>query len=155
MRDTEFDFMIPRLEAELAQWNSIQTGKRNEYRKKIRESTGGRKIEGGDDAADPNEQLSREILGAASADSRSAKRVKGADGEILEGEGEDDRDVEMDEQAEDEVEDDAEEEEEEDDEEEDEAEDENGDDPLEEVEEEGLEDSPTGAGREASEDESD
>ncbi|MCJ1284781.1 hypothetical protein MMC26_004117 [Xylographa opegraphella] len=41
LRDTEFEFMIPRLEAELNRYNEVQTAKRNEYRKKVREGTMG------------------------------------------------------------------------------------------------------------------
>jgi DNA polymerase epsilon subunit 3 len=41
LRDSEFDFMLPRLEAELDRYNSVQTSKRNEYRKKVKEGTMG------------------------------------------------------------------------------------------------------------------
>ncbi|MCJ1475917.1 hypothetical protein MMC13_004581 [Lambiella insularis] len=41
LRDTEFELLIPRLEAELAKYNDVQTAKRNEYRKKVREGTMG------------------------------------------------------------------------------------------------------------------
>ena len=41
LRDTEFEFMILRLEAELQKYNDVQTAKRNEYRKKVREGTMG------------------------------------------------------------------------------------------------------------------
>ncbi|MCJ1243787.1 hypothetical protein MMC30_000984 [Trapelia coarctata] len=41
LRDSEFDFMLPRLEAELDKYNSVQTSKRNEYRKKVKEGTMG------------------------------------------------------------------------------------------------------------------
>ena len=41
LRDAGFEFMLPRLEAELAKYNEIQTAKRNEYRKKVREGTMG------------------------------------------------------------------------------------------------------------------
>ncbi|MCJ1292233.1 hypothetical protein MMC34_003783 [Xylographa carneopallida] len=54
LRDTEFEFMIPRLEAELNRYNEVQTAKRNEYRKKVREGTmgvGRRKSALGDAAA--------------------------------------------------------------------------------------------------------
>nr|GFD57668.1 hypothetical protein [Tanacetum cinerariifolium] len=37
MRELEFDFMLPRLEAEVNKFTSIQADKRNTYRKKIRE----------------------------------------------------------------------------------------------------------------------
>ena len=41
LRDSEFDFMLPRLEAELDKFNTVQTSKRNEYRKKVKEGTMG------------------------------------------------------------------------------------------------------------------
>ena len=34
LRDNEFDFMIPHLEAELARWKEKEANKRNEYKKK-------------------------------------------------------------------------------------------------------------------------
>lgn len=37
MKELEFDFMLPRLEAEVNKFTSIQADKRNTYRKKIRE----------------------------------------------------------------------------------------------------------------------
>lgn len=37
MRELEFEFMLPRLEAEVNKFTSIQADKRNTYRKKIRE----------------------------------------------------------------------------------------------------------------------
>lgn len=37
MRELEFEFMLPRLEAEVTKFTSIQADKRNTYRKKIRE----------------------------------------------------------------------------------------------------------------------
>ncbi|KAH6615159.1 histone-fold-containing protein [Boeremia exigua] len=37
MKDLEFEFMLPRLEAEVNKFTSIQADKRNTYRKKIRE----------------------------------------------------------------------------------------------------------------------
>lgn len=37
MKELEFEFMLPRLEAEVAKFTSIQADKRNTYRKKIRD----------------------------------------------------------------------------------------------------------------------
>ena len=37
MTELEFDFMLPRLEAEVTKFTSIQADKRNTYRKKVRE----------------------------------------------------------------------------------------------------------------------
>lgn len=37
MKDLEFEFMLPRLEAEVHKFTSIQADKRNTYRKKIRD----------------------------------------------------------------------------------------------------------------------
>ncbi|MCJ1313980.1 hypothetical protein MMC25_007660 [Agyrium rufum] len=39
IRDTEFEAFLPRLQAELGRYNEVQTGKRNEYRKKVKEGT--------------------------------------------------------------------------------------------------------------------
>ncbi|MCJ1401126.1 hypothetical protein MMC11_004338 [Xylographa trunciseda] len=76
LRDTEFDFMIPRLEAELNKYNEVQTAKRNEYRKKVREGTmgvGRRKSGVGDAAAAVSEEVA---LDGGKDGERAAKRSK-------------------------------------------------------------------------------
>ncbi|MCJ1394042.1 hypothetical protein MMC18_006920 [Xylographa bjoerkii] len=76
LRDTEFDFMIPRLEAELNKYNEVQTAKRNEYRKKVREGTmgvGRRKSGAGDPAAGVSEDVA---ANGEKEGERAAKRSK-------------------------------------------------------------------------------
>lgn len=69
LRDTEFEFLIPRLEAELTKYNDVQTAKRNEYRKKVREGTMGvGRRKSGTEGVAPASQLSEE--------DRTAKRAK-------------------------------------------------------------------------------
>ncbi|MCJ1406889.1 hypothetical protein MMC19_000959 [Ptychographa xylographoides] len=41
LRDTEFEIFADRLDRELGRYNEVQTGKRNEYRKKVREGVMG------------------------------------------------------------------------------------------------------------------
>lgn len=41
LRDLEFEHFVPRVEAELKKYNEMQTGKRNEYRRKIKEEKQG------------------------------------------------------------------------------------------------------------------
>ncbi|MCJ1418534.1 hypothetical protein MMC32_004882 [Xylographa parallela] len=77
LRDTEFEFMIPRLEAELNRYNEVQTAKRNEYRKKVREGTmgvGRRKSGAGDTAA--TGVLEEVALQDGKDGERAAKRSK-------------------------------------------------------------------------------
>jgi len=77
LRDSEFDFMLPRLEAELDKYNSVQTSKRNEYRKKVKEGTMGnpsrRKSTG--DAATTDAQMS-----GVEDEEPTAKRAKMEEG---------------------------------------------------------------------------
>jgi DNA polymerase epsilon subunit 3 len=102
MKELEFDFMLPRLEAEVTQFTSIQADKRNTYRKKVRDEKKAAK-----DPQVPNGS------GAATEDSPPAKRARrlsgdngehhsGSDEEI---EGDETVDVEDDEVEDDEVED--------------------------------------------------
>ena len=77
--------MIPRLEAELAKYNEIQTAKRNEYRKKVKDNTSGvgREIEGGSVEGSVNEgggvyadNTAEEIVTGSDSDRRGKKRVR-------------------------------------------------------------------------------
>ena len=86
LRDIEFDFMIPHLEAELAKYKEKEASKRNEYKKKSRESktaeeragemTAERQLAEESTAADKSEQMAiREINRE-----KSAKRARGSGG---------------------------------------------------------------------------
>ncbi|KAL2055960.1 hypothetical protein ABVK25_003602 [Lepraria finkii] len=46
LHDLEFESFVPRVDAELRKFNEVQTGKRNEYRRKVKEEKTGRKIDG-------------------------------------------------------------------------------------------------------------
>lgn len=65
MKELEFDFMLPRLEAEVTKFTSIQADKRNTYRKKVRDEKKAAK-----DPQAPNG------TGAAVEDSPPAKRAR-------------------------------------------------------------------------------
>jgi len=78
LRDSEFDFMLPRLEAELDKYNSVQTTKRNEYRKKVKEGTMGnntRSKSTGDAAA-----VADVPMGGVGDEEPAAKRAKMEEG---------------------------------------------------------------------------
>ncbi|MCJ1382169.1 hypothetical protein MMC17_005281 [Xylographa soralifera] len=77
LRDTEFEFMIPRLEAELNRYNEVQTAKRNEYRKKVREGTMGvgRRKSGAGDAVATGVSEEGPLQGGQDGE-RAAKRSK-------------------------------------------------------------------------------
>ncbi|KAJ4367365.1 hypothetical protein N0V83_006946 [Neocucurbitaria cava] len=105
MTELEFDFMLPRLEAEVTKFTSIQADKRNTYRKKVREekkaatSTPSKHTDGDND-----------VGGAGDDDTeRAAKRARrssgGASGEVSEvEEGDETVDVEDEEVEDDEIE---------------------------------------------------
>ncbi|KAH3980012.1 hypothetical protein HBH98_174690 [Parastagonospora nodorum] len=77
MQELEFSFMLPRLEAEVTKFTSIQADKRNTYRKKVREEK----------KATKGEEPSSMISGVAGGDDEpAAKRAK------LDGEAEDEED---------------------------------------------------------------
>lgn len=67
LRDLEFEHFIPRVEAELKKYNEMQTGKRNAYRRKVREE----KKDGG-----RGEEV--EVDGSSNGDDgeRATKRVR-------------------------------------------------------------------------------
>lgn len=72
MEQIEFDFFLPRLEAEVAKFTSIQADKRNTYRKKIRdEKKAGGTLVG---ATEPTPQIGAAQTGAA--DSPPTKRAR-------------------------------------------------------------------------------
>lgn len=127
LRETEHEAMVDRLERELARWVEANTTKRNEYRKKVKETKDGGKDGGADDAeAKDGESESRKGPKTASGADRAAKRVKGPDGELLADPDADDEDaMEVDVDEDEEEEDDAAEDD--DEEEEDEEQDEEGD----------------------------
>lgn len=107
MHELEFTFMLPRLEAEVAKFTSIQADKRNTYRKKVRE---GKKAQLGDQPADgDSSMLSNSGIGGAGGDDgspRAAKRAK-MDGDVSDEDGDETIDVEGEGEGEDdEVEDD-------------------------------------------------
>ncbi|KAH7095859.1 histone-fold-containing protein [Paraphoma chrysanthemicola] len=83
MHELEFSFMLPRLEAEVTKFTSIQADKRNTYRKKVREVKKAQK-EGGGVAGEENSMVSG-VGGAQDGDSPpKAKRAR-LDGEAGEG----------------------------------------------------------------------
>ena len=49
LREIEFEAFVPRLEAELARFNEVAAGKRNEYRRKVREGVMGKGKKGGEE----------------------------------------------------------------------------------------------------------
>jgi DNA polymerase epsilon subunit 3 len=61
MHELEFDFMLPRLEAEVTKFTSIQADKRNTYRKKVREEKKAAKepLGGGMDGDEPAAKRAR------------------------------------------------------------------------------------------------
>jgi DNA polymerase epsilon subunit 3 len=65
MKELEFEFMLPRLEAEVTKFTSIQADKRNTYRKKVRDEKKAAK-----DPQAPND------TGAAAEDSPPTKRAR-------------------------------------------------------------------------------
>ncbi|KAF2833109.1 histone-fold-containing protein [Ophiobolus disseminans] len=101
MHDLEFDFMLPRLEAEVTKFTSIQADKRNTYRKKVREEKKAQKEGPADDVVAGAEEMNGD------GDERAAKRAR-MDGEVgaseEEGEGDETVDVEDEEVEDDEIE---------------------------------------------------
>ncbi|KAG8533298.1 uncharacterized protein KY384_002081 [Bacidia gigantensis] len=70
LHDLEFDSFIPRVEAELRRFGEIQTGKRNEYRRKLKE--GVTKTEGGEG----NTTVEMSEVGDGEDGDRAAKRSR-------------------------------------------------------------------------------
>ncbi|KIW06903.1 uncharacterized protein PV09_02573 [Verruconis gallopava] len=72
--DIEFDMFLPRLEAELAKYNSVQCDKRNSYRRKVREEQKAKQV--------ANTEQAGEADGTATAKAAasSAGKADGANG---------------------------------------------------------------------------
>jgi DNA polymerase epsilon subunit 3 len=93
MTDLEFEAFLPRLEAEVTKFTSIQADKRNSYRKKVREEKKAAK-EGGDTAG-------RAVNGhTADGESPPAKRVRRSSGGASASAAEEDDEADMDEATE-------------------------------------------------------
>ena len=93
MTELEFEFMLPRLEAEVTKFTSIQADKRNTYRKKVREekkaaTTG--TAEDGQAGAAPN-------LTAGDDSPPAAKRVRRSSGAGPDAQSGDEEDIDGDE----------------------------------------------------------
>ena len=85
LADVELEIFLPRVEAELRKFNEIQTGKRNEYRRKLKEGKDGK--EGTDGKAVKKGKESRESKEEDDGDGgeeRAAKRVRRDSGDTLE-----------------------------------------------------------------------
>jgi len=110
MNDLEFSFMLPRLEAEVTKFTSIQADKRNTYRKKVREV---KKAQNGPEHGDGGVDVVAGAQEGGDDEERAAKRAKvdaGASEEDEEGDGDVDEtaDVEDEEVEDDEIEEDEE-----------------------------------------------
>jgi len=87
--DLEFEAFIPRVEAELRKFNEIQTGKRNEYRRKLKEGKDGTEAKparsagegGGGGEAEAEEGDEGELRGAKRARRESGG---GPEGQLME-----------------------------------------------------------------------
>lgn len=90
MHECEFDFMLPRLEAEVTKFTSIQADKRNTYRKKVREVKKGIRSDGMEDQVGGGMDVVAGAQEDAGGDDgeRAQKRVK------MDEEGEGDDEVE-------------------------------------------------------------
>jgi DNA polymerase epsilon subunit 3 len=92
MRETEFDFMLHRLEQEVNKFTSIQADKRNTYRKKVREE----KKAGTTAGAALSSTPARQDVAMEDADGeRAAKRARRESGDV--GEATEEEEVEGDE----------------------------------------------------------
>ena len=83
LRETEHAGMIPRLERELSKWVEVNTSKRNEYRRKMKETKDSKTEGHGEDGeGEGGEKGEREEIkdGDDAGGERAAKRVKGLDG---------------------------------------------------------------------------
>lgn len=144
MSELEFAFMLPRLEAEVTKFTSIQADKRNTYRKKVREEKKGTSGTSGAASSTPVKSATNGDVvmeGTEDGGERATKRMRresgdGGEGDVTEEEGDETVDVEDEEVEDDEIEEEVEEErlvedpleEKEDKEEEDDDEDEEGND---------------------------
>ncbi|KAG7006681.1 nuclear GTP-binding protein NUG1 [Physcia stellaris] len=93
LADLELAAFLPRVEAELRRFNEIQTGKRNEYRRKLKEgndggrsgSGKGRKSTGGENGLEDDDEVGGHG-GGEGEEERAAKRLRG-NGEVGRGDG--------------------------------------------------------------------
>lgn len=105
MRELEFEFMLPRLEAEVNKFTSIQADKRNTYRKKIREEKRAKNDPDGVSMMTNGETSFVSVGGISGVDGEPKTKKARLDGEA--GEGSDDEGVDETQDVEDEeVEDD-------------------------------------------------
>jgi DNA polymerase epsilon subunit 3 len=112
MTDLEFSFMLPRLEAEVTKFTSIQADKRNTYRKKVREEKKGTTASTDPATSTPANSAANGdvVMEGADDGERATKRVRresgdAGDGEVTEEEGDETADVEDEEVEDDEIED--------------------------------------------------
>jgi len=118
MADLEFAFMLPRLEAEVTKFTSIQADKRNTYRKKVREEkkgTGGTTGAASSTPVKSTENGDVVMEGTDEGGERATKRMRresgeGGEGDVTEEEGDEAVDVEDEEVEDDEIEEEVEEE---------------------------------------------
>lgn len=118
MTELEFGFMLPRLEAEVTKFTSIQADKRNTYRKKVREEKKASSSAGAAPESTPTKQEANGDVvmeGAEDSGERAAKRARresgdNGDGDVTEDEVDETVDVEDDEVEDDEIEEEVEEE---------------------------------------------
>ena len=73
LKDLEFDFMIPRLEAELAKWKEKEANKRIEYKKKARESKPGEDQKGDEELGVAEEMTAERQLAEESGIATNAR----------------------------------------------------------------------------------
>lgn len=83
MKDTEWDFLVPQLEEELAIYVRTVNDKRNEYRRRLKERDSGVGVAGGTpmkgtEGGDGDEEMDRD--GPHGSDGRSAKRARLSEG---------------------------------------------------------------------------
>ncbi|KAF2131423.1 histone-fold-containing protein [Dothidotthia symphoricarpi CBS 119687] len=100
MTELEFAAMLPRLEAEVNKFTSIQADKRNTYRKKVREEK--KKVTG---EPGPEQEPKGDVEADGSPRVKRVRRESGDEGTGTEGEG-DGNETNVDEQEDEEVEDD-------------------------------------------------
>ncbi|EUC50209.1 hypothetical protein COCMIDRAFT_82516 [Bipolaris oryzae ATCC 44560] len=117
MQELEFAFMLPRLEAEVTKFTSIQADKRNTYRKKVREEKKASSSGGATESTPTKPTADGDIVMEEADDDgeRAAKRARresgdNAEGDVTEEEGDETADIEDEEVEDDEIEEEVEEE---------------------------------------------
>lgn len=117
MQELEFAFMLPRLEAEVTKFTSIQADKRNTYRKKVREEKKASSSGGAQTSTPTKATADGDVVmeGADDDGERAAKRARresgeNGDGDVTEEEVDETVDVEDEEVEDDEIEEEVEEE---------------------------------------------